>query len=67
MANVAIHLKPVAGAPPLAPTTTLFDLVAAVSDYAHSEAEVIATVSHLINSGRVRLVENFQGPDVAAH
>jgi len=35
---------------------TLFDLVEAVADSADSEAEVIATVQHLLASGRVRLV-----------
>lgn len=39
----------------MALTVTLRELVAAVSDYAQSEAEVVATVVHLINSGRVRL------------
>jgi hypothetical protein len=47
-----------------APVTTLLDLVAAVSDSAKSETEVIATVTHLINSGKIRLVGNFQGADV---
>jgi hypothetical protein len=45
-------------------TTTLLDLVAAVSEVAKTEAEVVATVQHLINSGRVRLVGHFRGPDV---
>lgn len=39
----------------MALTVTLRELVAAVSDYAQSEAEVVATVVHMINSGRVRL------------
>jgi hypothetical protein len=45
-------------------TTTLLDLVAAVAEVASTEAEVIATVRHLINSGRVRLVGHFRGADV---
>ena len=39
---------------------TLLDLVSAVSVHARSEAEVIATVVHLVNSGRVRLCGNFK-------
>ena len=44
--------------------TTLLDLVAAVADSARNEREVIATIKYLLASGRVRLVGNFQGPDV---
>jgi hypothetical protein len=40
---------------------TLLDLVAAVSESAASEAEVVATVVHLVNSGIVRLCGNFRG------
>jgi len=40
---------------------TLLDLVKAVSDSAASEAEVVATVVHLVNSGVVRLCGNFRG------
>jgi hypothetical protein len=42
-------------------TMTLLDLVNAVSRYARSEAEVVATIVHLVNSGRVRLCGNFKG------
>lgn len=41
--------------------TTLLDLVTAVSQSARSEAEVIATVVHMVNSGMVRLCGNFAG------
>ena len=34
---------------------TMLDLVWAISQHARSEAEVIATVVHLVNSGTVRL------------
>ncbi len=44
--------------------TTLLDLVAAVAESAKTEAEVVATVTHLINSGQIRLIGNFQGADV---
>ena len=40
---------------------TLLELVNAVSGYAGSEAELIATVVWMVNSGRVRLCGNFAG------
>ncbi|HYC21376.1 MAG TPA: hypothetical protein VEI94_01675 [Candidatus Bathyarchaeia archaeon] len=48
----------------MTPTVTLLDLVAAVADCAKSEAEVVATVAHLVNSGRVRLGGNFCGAQI---
>ena len=42
-------------------TTTLLELVTAVTDVADSEEEVIATVVHLVNSGAVRLCGIFRG------
>ena len=45
----------------MAQNMTLLDLVKVVSDHAGSEAEVIATVVDLVNSGRVRLCGNFKG------
>ncbi len=44
--------------------TTLLDLVAAVADSAKTEEEVVATVTHLINSGQIKLIGNFRGADV---
>ena len=41
--------------------TTLLDLVQAASEYAATDAEVVAIVATLINSGRVRLCGNFAG------
>ena len=41
--------------------TTLLDLVQAVSEYAHTDAEIVATVAALINSGAVRLCGAFAG------
>ena len=38
--------------------------VAAVSEHASSDEEVVATVAHLINSGQVLLIGNFVGKDV---
>ena len=40
---------------------TLLDLVDAVADHARSDAEVIATVVYMVNSGAVRLCGNFRG------
>ena len=45
----------------MALNVTLLDLVNAVSDQARSEAEVIAAVVYLVNSGRVRLCGTFKG------
>ena len=45
----------------MAQNMSLLDLVKAVSEHAPSEAEVIATVVYLVNSGRVRLCGNFKG------
>jgi hypothetical protein len=42
-------------------TATLLDLVTAVSEVSCTEAEVIATVVHLVNSGKVTLCGNFRG------
>jgi len=39
---------------------TLLELVIAVSRCARTDAEVIATVVHLVNSGMVRLSGNFR-------
>ena len=41
--------------------TTLLDLVQAVSEYAHTDTEVVAAVAALINSDKVRLCGNFAG------
>jgi hypothetical protein len=41
--------------------STLLDLVTAVSKYSASDAEVVATVVRLVNSGTVELCGNFRG------
>jgi hypothetical protein len=46
---------------PLAHESTLLELVCAVNEFAASEAEVVATITHLVRSGRVRLCGNFRG------
>lgn len=45
----------------MVPRTTMLDLVNAVAQDAKSEAELIATVVYMVNSGRVRLCGNFRG------
>ena len=45
----------------MARNVTLLDLVSAVTEYARSDKEVIATVAYMVNSGRVRLCGNFKG------
>jgi hypothetical protein len=42
-------------------TVTLLDLVVAVSQFARTETELIATVVYLVNSGKVTLGGNFRG------
>jgi hypothetical protein len=42
-------------------TITLLDLVNAISDQTDSDAEVVATVVHLVNSRTVRLGGSFRG------
>jgi hypothetical protein len=41
--------------------STLLDLVQTINDYATSDDEVVATVSYLVNSGKVLLCGNFAG------
>ena len=45
-------------------TLTLLDLVAAIADAAETDEEVVATIQHLIETGRVTLVGNFRSRDV---
>jgi hypothetical protein len=51
----------------MTPNVTLLDLVNAVSEQTRSEAEVIATIVYLVNSGRVRLCGNFKGARFDLH
>jgi hypothetical protein len=43
---------------------TLLDLIEAVAEVTDSEAELLSVVAHLVNSGRVRLIGNFQGATI---
>ena len=40
---------------------TLLELVDAVSDVTSNDVEIVATVIHMLESGRVRLSGNFRG------
>lgn len=48
----------------MAPKVTMLELVATVNECARSEAEVIATVAHMVNAGLVELTGNFRGARV---
>ena len=45
-------------------TLTLLDLVCAIADEADTDEEVVATIQHLIESGKVTLVGNFCSRDI---
>jgi hypothetical protein len=67
MARIDAELAgPSAAAPalqlPAPERLTLLDLVAAVSEFAHSEAEVVSVVEHLLETGQVVLIGQFCGP-----
>lgn len=49
--------------------TTLLDLVHAVNTVSASDAETVATITYLVNSGKVRLCGTFAGAriDLASH
>ena len=44
--------------------TTLLTLVQAVSDYARTDDEIVATVAYLVNSRKVLLCGNFAGAKI---
>jgi hypothetical protein len=43
---------------------TLLELIDAVSEVSESEQEVVATVTYMLNSGRIRLAGSFRGTPV---
>jgi hypothetical protein len=45
----------------MARDVTLLDLVSALVERTRTDAELIAAVVHLVNSGTVRLCGNFRG------
>ena len=44
--------------------TTLLDLVQAITDLSASDAETVATIAYLVNSGKVRLCGTFAGAKI---
>jgi hypothetical protein len=46
-------------------TCTLLELVQAVTEAARNDEEVVATITYLVNSGRVRLCGTFAGAKIA--
>ena len=40
---------------------TLLDLVSTVREFAETDEEVVATVTYLVNSGKIRLCGNLAG------
>jgi hypothetical protein len=44
--------------------TTLLELVTAICDTTEDDQEVVRTVLHLLESGRVRLCGNFRGTPI---
>ena len=44
--------------------TTLLELVRAISEVTDDEREVVATVLHMLSTGRARLCGNFRGHGV---
>lgn len=45
---------------------TLHELIDAVTEVSENEHEVVATVTHMLNSGRVRLSSNFRDTSLSA-
>ncbi len=58
---MARRLRLSTGVMPTQIETTLLDLVNTMTDLTESETEVLATVTHLVNSGKVVLRGNFAG------
>jgi hypothetical protein len=46
-------------------TCTLLEVVQAVTEAARNDEEVVATITYLVNSGRVRLCGTFAGAKIA--
>ncbi len=53
--------------PAQARRATLLELVAALADSGASEVEVVWAITHLVNSGRVRLVGQFREAHIQIH
>ena len=60
-ANVLIEIQE--STEPL--SLTLLELVEAVNDVTSTDAEVVATVRHMLQTGRVRLSGSFRGVSIS--
>jgi hypothetical protein len=45
---------------------TLLELVQVICEVTHDDREVVATVRHMLRTGRVRLTGNFRGANLEA-
>lgn len=45
---------------------TLLELIEAVSEVSETEQEVVATVTYMLNSGRIRLADNFRDTPISS-
>ena len=43
---------------------TLLDVINAVDEFAETDEELLATVAHLVNSGKIRLCGGFAGSKI---
>ena len=55
-----LHAGEITGAPGMQ-VTTLLDLVRAIGEVTDDDREIVATVLHMLRSGRVCLSGNFRG------
>jgi hypothetical protein len=60
----AQHLEDIRATAPSHDQVTFLELVAAVAETADNDAEVVAVIRDLINSGKVQFVGDFFGADV---
>ena len=62
----AAPTTPALGDGPEVRSLTLLELVQAIASVTDDEREIVATVAHLLRSGRVRLCGNFRGVPIEA-
>ena len=62
-ATLPIH-SPLELREPEPKSLTLLELVGSVCDVTDNDDEVVATVLHLLRSGRIRLCGNFRGSSI---
>lgn len=64
MMRVALAASAETQREPISGDHTLLDLVQSVSEAASSDAEVVATVMHMLRTGRVRLCGSFRSEPI---